>query len=42
MATDKKLSGVKITCIGQASLDDTHGGATRLKTRVYRLNEIGG
>ena len=30
MSSDKKLGGLKITCIGQASLDDTHGGTTRL------------
>lgn len=41
MATEKKLSGVKITCIGQASLDDTHGGATRLKTMIVLLTGIG-
>lgn len=42
MSIDKKLTGLKITVIGQASLEDTHGGATRLKTMVNRLKEIGG
>ena len=32
---------LKITCIGQASLDDTHGGATRLKTMINLLNGLG-
>lgn len=37
MDTDKKLNGLKITCIGQASMDDTHGSATRLKTLINLL-----
>ena len=41
MSTDKKLGGLKITCIGQASLDDTHGGATRLKTMINLLKGLG-
>ena len=41
MDTEKILSGLKITCIGQASLDDTHGGATRLKTMIVLLTGIG-
>ena len=41
MGTEKILSRVKITCIGQASLDDTHGGATRLKTMIVLLTGIG-
>ena len=39
--TNKKLNGLKITCIGQASLNDTHGGATRLKTMLNLLKGIG-
>ena len=41
MRIDKKLTGLKIPCIGQASLDDTHGGATRLKTMINLLNGLG-
>ena len=43
MDIDKKLNGLKITYIGQASLDETHflGGATRLKTTINILNEMG-
>ena len=41
MDTAKKLGGLKITFIGQASLDDTHGGATRLKTMINLLNGMG-
>ena len=41
MDTNEKLNGLKITCIGQASLNDTHGGATRLKTMINLLKGIG-
>ena len=41
MEINRKLTGLKITCIGQASLDDTHGGATRLKTMINLLNGLG-
>lgn len=41
MKINKKINGLKITCIGQASLDDTHGGATRLKTIINLLNGLG-
>jgi len=41
MDTDKKLNGLKITCIGQAGLEDTHGGATRLKTTINLLKGLG-
>jgi glycosyltransferase involved in cell wall biosynthesis len=37
----KILRGLKVTFIGQASLDDTHGGATRLKTMINLLNGLG-
>lgn len=41
MDANKKLNGLKITCIGQASLNDTHGGATRLKTMINLLKGLG-
>ena len=41
MNTTKKLNGLKITFIGQASLDDTHGGATRLRDMINLLNGLG-
>lgn len=39
--TDKKLNRLKITFIGQASLGDTHGGATRLRTIINLFNGLG-
>ena len=42
MSIDKKLGGLKITGIGQASLDNIHGGATCLKTLINHLKRIGG
>jgi hypothetical protein len=41
MNIDDRLDSIKITFIGQASLDDTHGGATRLKTMILILNRLG-
>ena len=41
MNTNKKINGLKITVIGQASLDDTHGGATRLRDMINLLNRLG-
>ena len=41
MDIDKKLNGLKITYIGQASLDDTQGGATRLRSTINILNRLG-
>ena len=38
---DKKLNGLKIACIGNASLEDMHGAASRLKDIINLVNGMG-
>ena len=37
----EKLNGLKMTYIGQARLDDTYGGATRVKTFINLFKRLG-
>lgn len=41
MDSDESFDDLRITFIGQASIFDTHGGATRLRTIIYLLNRLG-
>jgi len=40
MKASKRPNQLKVTFIGQASLDDTHGGAIRLKSMIKLLNDM--
>lgn len=41
MLIHKNFNEIKVTFIGQASLDDMHGGAIRLKTMIHLINNLG-